>query len=447
MKETCLSLLFAYLLVFSSAAQVPIVPVPTSGLLNRSPTSSLISEPIPFKEEIQQIHSLQKTYDSLNQDIQKFKTSKIDSTQRDSLVNGLKNRGLKIIEQEKTILLSLSSEASPSSQNLKHTCTYLLSQVEKSKTALEQAQDMATIEEIIGQNEENLKAIFNEQLMPELKQKLGGTLNEQIKSPGKGIMDYYGNGAVKELAREKISPRLTLTKAQSLVKEQPKGISNEYLQSIGNDYSKISMDSLGNIQVAEAEKTIEKFNLKEANHLKNAPFLERTDLYLWYDPLTSFAEGLFVDLGIKYSISSQWHTFAGINIKRQFKNQIGPTSTGEGIKGGLHFSLGNWFLQGELARSRISLVYAPGFESKNFDGSIWLSGLGLGRTIPMGKKLQSIVLLTYDPLFKANRGLSTSRFQFRIGFELKQLKKITQEIPKNLIPSNPRPNATSKILD
>lgn len=447
MKETCLSLLFAYLLVFSSAAQVPIVPVPASGLLNRSPTSSLISEPIPFKEEIQQIHSLQKAYDSLNQDIQKFKTSKIDSTQRDSLVSELKNRGLKIIEQEKTMLLSLSSEASPSSQNLKHTCTYLLSQVEKSKTALEQAQDMATIEEIIGQNEENLKAIFNEQLMPELKQKLGGTLNEQIKSPGKSIMDYYGNGAVREMAREKISPRLTLTKAQSLVKEKPKGISNEYLQSIGNDYSKISMDSLGNIQVAEAEKTIEKFNLKEANRLKNAPFLERTGLYLWYDPLTSFAEGLFVDLGIKYSISSQWHTFAGINIKRQFKNQIGPISTGEGIKGGLRFSLGNWFLQGELARSRISLAYAPGFESKNFDGFIWLSGLGLGRTIPMGKKLQSIVLLTYDPLFKENRGLSTSRFQLRIGLELKQLKKFRKEIPKNLIPSNPRPNATSKILD
>lgn len=447
MKETCLSMLFAYLLVFSSAAQVPIVPVPSSGLLNQSPTSSLISEPIPFKEEIQQIHSLQKAYDSLNQDIQKFKTSKIDSTQRDSLVSELKNRGLKIIEQEKTMLLSLSSEASPSSQNLKHTCTYLLSQVEKSKTAMEQAQDMATIEEIIGQNEENLKAIFNEQLMPELKQKLGGTLNEQIKSPDTGIMDYYGNGAVKELAREKISPRLTLTKAQSLVKEHPMGISNEYLQSIGNDYSKISMDSLGNIQVAEAEKTIEKFNLKEANHLKNAPFFERTGLYLWYDPLTSFAEGLFLDLGIKYSISSQWHTFAGINIKHQFKDQIGPTSTGEGIKGGLRFSLGNWFLQGELARSRISLAYAPGFESKNFDGFIWLSGLGVGRTIPMGKKLQSIVLLTYDPLFNENRGLSTSMFQFRIGFELKQLKKISQEIPKNLIPSNPRPNATSKILD
>ena len=65
----------------------------------------------------------------------------------------------------------------------------------------------------------------------------------------------------------------------------------------------------------------------------------------------------------------------------------------------------------------------------------------------MGKKLQSVVLLTWDPLFKESRGLSTSRFQFKIGFELKQLKKITEEIPRNLLPSIPRPDPTSKILD
>lgn len=447
MKETCLSLLFAYLLVFSIAAQVPIVPVASSGLVNQSPESSLISETIPFKKEIQEIHSLQKAYDSLNQDIQKFKTSKLDSTQRDSLVNALKSRSLGIIEQEKTMLLSLSSEASPSSQKLKHSGTYLLSQLEKSKTAMKQAQEMVTIEEIIEQNEENLKAIFNEQLMPELKQNLGGTINKQLISPDTGIKDYYGKGALKELAREKISPGLTLTKAQSLVKDNAKSISNEYLQNIGNNYSKISIDSLGNIQVAEAKRTVKAFSLKETNRLKNAPFTDRTGLYLWYDPLTSFAEGIFVDLGIRYSISSQWHSFGGINIKRQFKNQIGPTSTGDGIKGGLRFSLGNWLLQGELARSRIILAHEPVFESKNFDGTIWLSGLGVGRTISMGKKLQSVVLLTWDPLFKESRSLSTSRFQLRIGFELKQLKIITEEVPKKQISTNPRPSVTSNILD
>jgi hypothetical protein len=232
-----------------------------------------------------------------------------------------------------------------------------------------------------------------------------------------------------------------------LVKDNAKSISNEYLQNIGNNYSKISIDSLGNIQVAEAKRTVKAFSLKETNRLKNAPFLDRTGLYLWYDPLTSFAEGIFVDLGIRYSISSQWHSFAGINIKRQFKNQIGPTSTGDGIKGGLRFSLGNWLLQGELARSRIILAHEPVFESKNFDGTIWLSGLGVGRTISMGKKLQSVVLLTWDPLFKESRSLSTSRFQLRIGFELKQLKINTGVVPKKQISTIPRPSVTSKILD
>jgi hypothetical protein len=163
--------------------------------------------------------------------------------------------------------------------------------------------------------------------------------------------------------------------------------------------------------------------------------------------LTSFGEGVYGDIGVKYSISSQWHTYGGLIIKRQFKNQLGPKSTGEGIKGGLRYTLGNWLIQGELARSRLSLAYAPGYNSKNFEGAIWLSGFGAGRTIPIGKTLQSIVLVTWDPLFKESRSLSSSRFQIRIGFELDQLKKVTQEIPRNLIPSIPRPNANAKMLD
>ncbi|MBR9777673.1 MAG: hypothetical protein GYB55_22680 [Cytophagales bacterium] len=447
MKETCLSLLFTYLLVFSIAAQVPNkgpVPLPTNGLLHQPPTTSLIRKPLPFKEEIRQIQSIKKAYDSLNREIRKLQESKIDSIQKDSLVNGLKIRGIKIIEHEKAMLLGLSSQTSPSSQQLKNSAIYLLSQVEKSQAAMHEAKDMVAIEKIIRQNEENLKAIFNEQLMPELEQKLGVPLSNQIKPTGATTMDYYGKGAVEELVREKISPTLTMAKAQTMVKEKSKGITNEYLRNIGNNYSKISMDSLGNIQVAEAKKSVKKFNLRESKSLKNAPFVNRTGLYFWYDPLTSFAEGIFIDLGIKYSINSQWHPYAGIIAKRQFKSQIGPVSTGEGIKGGLRFTLGKWMVQGELARSRLSVAYAPGYEHKNFDGVIWISGLGAGRSIPIGKRLQSVFFLTWDPLFKESRSISTSRFQLKIGFELNQLKKIMEEVPKNLIPTIPRPKATSE---
>ena len=451
MKETCISLIFAFLLAFPSLAQVPITAPtlgPPASLLKSSPTGSLATmDQIPFKKDLQQIHSLKQAYDSLNQEIKELKTTKIDSARKDSLVNALKIRGQKVLDQEKEMLQNLVADANPSSAKLKNSSNYLLKQVEISKGALQQASDLSAVEEIIQQNEENLKAFSNERLMPELEQKLSGNLSSKIDPQSTNLMDYYGKGAMKELSRENVEGYLSMAKAKSMTTEKTKAISNEYLQNIGNNYSKISMDSLGDIKVIAPKKTLEKLNLKEPNSLKKAPFLDRTGLYLWYDPLTSFGEGIFIDLGIKYSMSSQWHSYAGIIAKRQFKSQIGPVSTGEGIKGGLRFTLGNWLLQGELARSRISVAYAPVYEHRNFDGVIWLSGLGVGRAIPMGKKLQSVVLLTWDPLFKESRGLSTSRFQFKIGFELKQLKKITEEIPRNLLPSIPRPDPTSKILD
>ncbi|WP_146948637.1 hypothetical protein [Cyclobacterium qasimii] len=450
MKETCISLILTIMLAFSTVAQVPSIALPSSPsptLANPSIDALTPSKGLPYKEEIKQIHALKEAYDSLNQQIKELKTTKLDSAKKDSLINAVKTGGQKVLSQEKEMLQNLVSSPNPSSDKLKNSANYLSKQVEISQKALKQAENIPEVEAILLQNEENLKALSNEWLMPEIEQQLSGNLNNKIAPQSTEFVDFYGKGAMKELSRENVEGYLSMAQARSITKEKAKDISNEYLQNIGNNYSKINLDSLGNIKVTPPNKAVEKFSLKAPNTLKKAPILDRMGLYLWYDPLTSFGEGVFGDLGIKYSISSQWHTFAGLIIKRQFKNQLGPTSTGEGIKGGMRFSLGNWLLQGELARSRISLAYAPGYESKNFDGAIWLSGLGAGRTIPMGKKLQSVVLLSWDPLFKESRGLSSSRFQFRIGFELKQLKKITEKIPGNLIPTNPRPKATSKILD
>ncbi|WP_339924947.1 hypothetical protein [uncultured Cyclobacterium sp.] len=450
MKATWISLIFTLMLAFSTAAQVP--PTPStisnpSSLADRSLNVLPPSQKLPFKEEIKQIHALKEAYDSLNQQIKKLKTTQMDSARKDSLINAVKTRGQKVLEQEKEMLQNLISSENLTSDKLKNNANYLLKQVELSKEALQKADKIPDVEEIIVQNEENLKALSNEWLMPEIEQQLSGRLDSNIDPRNVDFVDFYGKGAMKELGRENVEGYLSMAQAKSVAKEKTKDISNEYLQNIGNNYSKINLDSLGNIKVTPPNTAAEKFSLKEPNTLKKAKVLDRMGLYLWYDPLTSFGEGVFGDFGIKYSISSQWHTFAGLLIKRQFKNQLAPSSTGEGIKGGLRFGLGNWILQGELARSNINLAYAPGYESKNFDGTIWTSGIGVGRTIPMGKKLQSVVLLTWDPLFKENRSLSSSKFQFRIGFELRQLKKITQEIPKNLIPSNPRTNATSKMLD
>jgi len=438
------------MLAFSTVAQVPTIasPIsPTPRLTNRSFGALIPSKQIPFKEEVQQIQALKEAYDSLNQEIKKLKATKIDSARKDSLINAVKMRGQKVLSQEKEMLQNLISSPNPSSEKLKNNASYLLKQVELSKEALQQADNIPAVEDIILQNAENLKALSNEWLMPELEQQLIGNLSNNIDPRSADFVDFYGKGAMKELSRENMEAHLSMAQAKSMAKEKTKDISNEYLQNIGNNYRKIRMDSLGDIKVTAPNTEGRKFSLKEPNALKKAPILGRMGLYIWYDPLTSFGEGVYGDIGVKYSISSQWHTYGGLIIKRQFKNQLGPKSTGEGIKAGLRYTLGNWLIQGELARSRLSLAYAPGYNSKNFEGAIWLSGFGAGRSIPLGKNLQSIVLVTWDPLFKESRSLSSSRFQIRIGIELNQLKKVTQEIPRNLIPSNPRPNVNPKILD
>ena len=432
MKRTCFYLLFFIVLSFRSEAQVFPVTLPvnlSSKPFNGSLHSFTPANQIPFKEELRQIDALKQSYDSLRQEIKRIKGTNEDSISRDSLLIDAKNKGQKVLIQEKEMLQNLISGTEPSNKNLSNSSHYILKQLENSELALAQAKDIPELEEIMLQSEENLKALSNEWLMPKIEQQLSGSIGSDFDPRKADLPDFYSQGVLKELSRGNIKDSLSFAQVKSLTKEKTRGISDKYLQNIGKDYAKIEIDSLGNMKVTPSDEVDKKFNTAETNAYKKAPLWDRMGMFLWYDPFTSFGEGLYLNLGVKYRMSSKWQTYGGVVIKRQFKRQLGPTRIGEGIMGGLRYNIGNWLVQGELKRIRVNLKYTSSYDNKNYNGAFWKSGFGGGSTIPLGKNLQSIILLIWDPLYKESRSLSTSRFQVKIGFELKQIRRIGHDLP------------------
>jgi hypothetical protein len=109
----------------------------------------------------------------------------------------------------------------------------------------------------------------------------------------------------------------------------------------------------------------------------------------------------------------------------------------EGIGGftGLRIAKGNWFAQGTVNRNRVTISHPAGYESLDFAGKAWASSFALGRTIPMGKTIRSVVIGSIDPFFDKQTSLYKNRFQLKIGFEIGSFNKIKKEV-KELIPAD-----------
>jgi hypothetical protein len=70
--------------------------------------SALPTKPeIPYLEELKQIQSLKKSYDSLRKELKDLKEITADSTQRDSLFIMAKERSKEVLEEESKTLDSL----------------------------------------------------------------------------------------------------------------------------------------------------------------------------------------------------------------------------------------------------------------------------------------------------------------------------------------------------
>lgn len=413
----------------------PKVPSIGAGLPNAIPTTGLeglATKPeIPYLEELRQVQGLKKSYDSLRSEVKKLREVAQDSTTQDSVVSVMKAKGQEVLDPEAEVLQSMLEEQEIPGEELKSALDRTLEGVESSKSKLAQVSDLEGLDGILDQSEENLKALINEWLMPKIEHTLSGTLSEGWNPTEAKIPDFYGKDGLEKLFKEGVDPTELMAQAKEQAVGKARHISTEYIQKAEGDFSKLKLDSLGNVQVI-LESRKRKFKLIEPNELKGAGVLERTGLLLWYDPLTSFKEGFFAKGGVRYGFTHQFQAFGAWTIKRSSDDVSGPKITGQGPKLGLRFSKGNWGVQSSISHNQITTEYPTGYESRNFSGKAWAGELSLVRTIPMGKILRSVVMVSWDPLYKEDRSLAGSAIQMKIGFELGRLKGMKADIKKRL---------------
>ncbi|MCE7058079.1 hypothetical protein LZF95_25580 [Algoriphagus sp. AGSA1] len=408
-------------------SKFPVSPV--SGSFPKLPTKP----EIPYLEELKQIQSLKKSYDSLQRELKELKEITADSTQRDSLFTLTKERSREVLEQESKTLESLIQSEDIPGEEIKHAARNTLERVNESKARLEDIRQVDELESLVDQNNENLKALTNEWLMPKVEEQLTGVVKEGFDPRSAKLLDFYGKDALAELTKKGLPSEVPFDQAKELAKEKAGHISNEYIQKAGKDFSRLKIDSLGNIKSVPSELKNKKKEFFEPNRLKGVPAVHRIGMLLWYDPLTSFGDGLLLDFGLSYSFSQQFSLLGGGTWKKQLDDKEELRREGIGGFAGVRFSKGNWFAQGTVNHNEVTVTNPPGYESRDFDGKAWATGFGLGRTIPMGNTIRSVVMGSVDPFFDKRSSLHKSRVQLKIGFEIGSFRKLRKEV-KELVP-------------
>ncbi|WP_425637963.1 hypothetical protein ACPUEN_00925 [Algoriphagus yeomjeoni] len=403
-----------------------------SKLTNPSISKSIATLPskpeIPYMEEPKQIQSLKKSYDSLRREIKELKEITTDSTHRDSLFTLAKERSREVLEQESKTLESLiESEDIPGSE-IKNAAKNTLERVNESKAKLAEVKQVGELESLVDQNNENLKALTNEWIMPKLEEQISGVVKDTFDARDAKLPDFYGKEALAELTKKGLPSEVPFDQAKELATEKARHISEEYIQKAGKDFSKLKIDSLGNLKSIPSELNNKKNEFFEPNRLKEAPAVHRIGMMLWYDPLTSFGEGILLDYGLSYSFSQQLSFMGGVSWKEQFDKDEQLRREGFGVFTGLRFNKGNWFAQGTVNRNQVTITNPAGYESRNFDGKAWASSFAVGRAIPIGKVIRSVVMGSVDPFFDEKSSLYKSRVQLKIGFEIGSFREIKKEV-------------------
>ncbi|SFT96736.1 hypothetical protein SAMN04489724_3035 [Algoriphagus locisalis] len=406
--------------------------LPKNGLSTGIPKLPTKPE-IPYLEELKQIQSLKKSYDSLRRELKDLREITADSTQRDSLFTLAKERSSEVLEEESKTLESLIQSDDIPGQEIKNASKNILERVNDSKARLKDIRQVDDLESLVDQNNENLKALTNEWIMPKLEEQLTGVVKDGFDPRSAELPDFYGKDALAELTKNGLPSEVPFDQAKALATEKAGHISEEYIQKAGKDFSKLKIDSLGNIKTIPSELKNKNKEFFEPNRLKEVPVVHRIGTMLWYDPLTSFGDGLLLDYGLTYSFSQQFALMGGVTWKKQFDDKEQLRREGLGMFTGVRFSKGNWFAQGTLNRNQVTITNPPGYESMDFDGKAWASSFALGRTIPIGSTIRSVVIGSVDPFFDKKSSLYKSRVQLKIGFEIGSFKKIKQEF-KEMIP-------------
>ncbi|PZX49222.1 hypothetical protein LV84_04286 [Algoriphagus ratkowskyi] len=184
------------------AQTIPAVPKSLSvgeGLSKGFPSGgleSITTKPeIPYLEELKQIQSLKKSYDSLRKELKELKEITADSTQRDSLFTLAKERSKALLEQESKKLESLIQSEDIPGEEIKNASKNTLDRVKDSKARLEKINQIGELESLVDQNNENLKALTNEWIMPKLEEQISGIVQDGFDPRSAELPDFYGKDA------------------------------------------------------------------------------------------------------------------------------------------------------------------------------------------------------------------------------------------------------------
>lgn len=429
MSKWMLSVAFLYLFAFffwigdiRAQSLVPLNPSPPSSQLATISVNPATFKPqLPYSEELRQIHLLKLSYDSLRTELKTLNELSQDTTLADSALVIAKSRGKAVLDREKqTLETMLANDGIPDAE-LNAAIGNTISDIDLTGRVLQTADGVPDVAYLMETSEENLKALTNEWVMPKIDQHVRGTLDQGWDPVSGKVSDYFGTGSLPLLETDGSSAEEILTLARENAAGKGRHISDEYLRQVDPEFRKLTFDSLGNIQLTKVQELKETPAFFEANEFTNKNWLERTGLYVWYDPLTPLREGIFVSSGLSFAISQQISIYAGGAIKRQFSSESWPKRQGQGISLGMRVSKDNWAVQANITGSEATLAYPTQRDILNYKGRILSSLLAVGRTVSMGPKIRTVVLVGVDPLYKRERSLSGSAVQIRVGFELEQL--------------------------
>jgi hypothetical protein len=223
------SILFICLMLSSCLLKAQNLPGGLNSKLPKPSISNSISAlptkpEIPYLKELKQIQSLKKSYDSLQNELRNLKEITADSTQRDSLFTLAKERSKAVLEQESKTLESLIESEDISGEEIKNAAKNTLDRVNDSKARLEDIRQVDELESLVDQNNENLKALTNEWIMPKLEAQILGVVTEGFDPRSAELPDFYGKDALAELTKMDCLLKCLLIKPKHL-QPRKRGIS------------------------------------------------------------------------------------------------------------------------------------------------------------------------------------------------------------------------------
>lgn len=234
--------LFMLACLFWAEVQAQKIPMflPTKNRLTAGIPKLSVNPEIPYLEELRQIHSLKKSYDSLRNELRELKEITTDSTQRDSLFTLAKDRSKQVLEQESKTLESLIASEDIPGEDIKKAAQNTLEKVNESKARMPDIKDIDELESLVDLNNENLKALTNEWLMPKVEEQLTGVRKEGLDptnaSKYLSVPDFYGKDALTALTKKGLPSEIPFDQAKEMAKEKALHLSDDYIQKAGKDF-------------------------------------------------------------------------------------------------------------------------------------------------------------------------------------------------------------------